>query len=72
MCGILGYCGPNVDRFKIGVDYNLNYTYKARMAFGIEVRVPFLNKESVEFSTSIPTALKMKYSKTILDYKLDK
>jgi len=41
MCGIVGYYGPNVDRFKIGVDHNLNYTYKASMAVGIEVRVPF-------------------------------
>ena len=72
MCGIVGYYGPNVDRFKIGVDHNLNFTDKASMEVGVEVRVPFLNKESVEFSTSIPTELKMKYSKTILDCKLDK
>jgi asparagine synthase (glutamine-hydrolysing) len=42
------------------VDHNLNYTDKMGMATGVEVRVPFLDKELVEFSTKIPTELKMK------------
>ena len=41
-------------------DHNLNYTDKLSMATGIEVRVPFLDKELVEFSTQIPPKLKMK------------
>lgn len=42
------------------VDHNLNYTDKMSMATGVEVRVPFLDKELVEFSCTIPTNLKMK------------
>ena len=42
------------------VDHNLNYTDKMSMASGVEVRVPFLDKELVEFSTKIPTKLKLK------------
>lgn len=41
-------------------DHNLNYTDKMSMATGIEVRVPFLDKDLVEFSTRIPPELKMK------------
>lgn len=41
-------------------DHNLNYTDKLSMAVGVEVRVPFLDKELVEFSTRIPPELKMK------------
>lgn len=40
-------------------DHNLNYTDKLSMAVGVEVRVPFLDKELVEFSTKIPPELKM-------------
>jgi len=42
------------------VDHNLNYTDKLSMATGVEVRVPFLDKELVEFSTRIPPELKLK------------
>jgi asparagine synthase (glutamine-hydrolysing) len=41
-------------------DHNLNYTDKLSMAVGVEVRVPFLDKELVEFSTTIPPTLKLK------------
>lgn len=41
-------------------DHNLNYTDKMSMATGVEVRVPFLDKELVEFSCTIPTHLKLK------------
>lgn len=41
-------------------DHNLNYTDKMSMATGVEVRVPFLDVELVEFSTKIPPHLKMK------------
>ena len=42
------------------VDHNLNYTDKMSMATGVEVRVPFLDRELVEFSLTIPVELKMK------------
>ncbi len=42
------------------VDHNLNYTDKMSMATGVEVRVPFLDLELVEFSCTIPPHLKMK------------
>lgn len=41
-------------------DHNLNYTDKMSMAEGIEVRVPFLDLDLVEFSTKLPPDLKMK------------
>lgn len=41
------------------VDHNLNYTDKLSMAVGVEVRVPFLDLELVEFSTIIPPKLKL-------------
>ena len=46
------------------VDHNLNYTDKMSMAHGVEVRVPFLDKELVEFTTKIPPELKMKGATT--------
>ena len=46
------------------VDHNLNYTDKLSMAVGVEVRVPFLDKELVEFSMKIPINLKMKGKET--------
>lgn len=46
------------------IDHNLNYTDKLSMASGVEVRVPFLDKELVEFSTIIPCDLKMKGTET--------
>jgi asparagine synthase (glutamine-hydrolysing) len=41
-------------------DHNLNYTDKMSMATGVEVRVPFLDIELLEFSCQIPPNLKMK------------
>ena len=41
-------------------DHNLNYTDKLSMAHGIEVRVPFLDKDLIELTTQIPISLKMK------------
>jgi len=45
-------------------DHNLNYTDKLSMAAGVEVRVPFLDTELVEFSTKIPEELKLKGNET--------
>jgi asparagine synthase (glutamine-hydrolysing) len=39
-------------------DHNLNYTDRAGMAVGVEVRVPLLDLELVEFATSIPPRIK--------------
>lgn len=41
-------------------DHNLNYTDKMSMAHGVEVRVPFLDLELVEFACKLPVRLKMK------------
>lgn len=41
-------------------DHNLNYTDKMSMAHGVEVRVPFLDIDLVEFSCRLPVDLKMK------------
>lgn len=39
-------------------DHNLTYTDKMSMAAGLEVRVPFLDNELVEFAATIPSFLK--------------
>jgi asparagine synthase (glutamine-hydrolysing) len=41
-------------------DHNLNYTDKMGMAVGVEVRVPFLDLDLVEFATRIPPAMKQR------------
>jgi asparagine synthase (glutamine-hydrolysing) len=41
-------------------DHNLNYTDKMSMMHGVEVRVPFLDIELVNFSTTITPDLKLK------------
>ena len=41
-------------------DHNLNYTDKMGMAAGVEVRVPLLDKELIDFVTRIPPHLKQK------------
>jgi asparagine synthase (glutamine-hydrolysing) len=41
-------------------DHNLNYTDKMSMMHGVEVRVPFLDIELVNFSSTIPPHLKLK------------
>jgi len=46
------------------VDHNLNYTDKLSMANGVEVRVPFLDTELVDFSTKIPPKYKLNQNET--------
>lgn len=46
-------------KFFLG-DHNLNYSDKASMQFGVELRVPFLDLELIELSTRIPPELKIK------------
>lgn len=41
-------------------DHNLNYTDKMGMAAGVEVRVPLLDRDLVEFAARIPPSLKQK------------
>lgn len=41
-------------------DHNLNYTDKMSMAAGVEVRVPFLDKELVEFAAKLPLKVKQR------------
>ena len=42
------------------VDHNLNYTDRAGMAVGVEVRVPLLDLDLVRFATRIPTRFKQR------------
>lgn len=46
------------------VDHNLNYTDKLGMAVGVEVRVPYLDLELVDFACGLPADLKMRGSTT--------
>ncbi|MDO9488657.1 MAG: asparagine synthase (glutamine-hydrolyzing) [Sphingomonadaceae bacterium] len=41
-------------------DHNLNYTDRAGMAVGVEIRVPLLDLDLVEFATHVPTAQKQR------------
>lgn len=41
-------------------DHNLNYTDRAGMAVGVEVRVPLLDLELVEFAARVPSRFKQK------------
>src|SRR6185437_7587438 len=41
-------------------DHNLNYTDRAGMAVGVEVRVPLLDLDVVELATRIPSRLKQR------------
>ena len=42
------------------VDHNLTYTDKMSMAAGVEVRVPFLDLELVDFASRIPPHFKQR------------
>ena len=41
-------------------DHNLNYTDKMSMAVGLETRVPFLDKDLIEFAAHIPNKYKQR------------
>lgn len=41
-------------------DHNLNYTDRAGMAVGVEIRVPFLDLDLVEYATGIHPSLKQR------------
>ncbi|MBT1700927.1 asparagine synthase (glutamine-hydrolyzing) [Fulvivirgaceae bacterium PWU4] len=46
------------------INHNLNYTDKMSMAAGVEARVPYLDVDLVNLSTTIPPSLKMKGNNT--------
>jgi asparagine synthase (glutamine-hydrolysing) len=48
-----------LERFGFLPDHNLNYTDKASMAHGIEVRVPFLDPRLIAFADALPTDWKV-------------
>lgn len=54
-------------------DHNLNYTDKTAMLFGVEVRVPLIDRELVEFATKIPSKYKQrgKLSKAIFKKSME-
>jgi asparagine synthase (glutamine-hydrolysing) len=45
-----------LERTHFLADHNLNYTDKMGMAVGVEVRVPFLDRDLVDLATAIPSA----------------
>ena len=47
---------------------NLAYTDKTSMAFGVEVRVPYIDNEIVDFMAAVPPSLKMR--RTVRKYLL--
>ncbi len=49
-----------IDNKHFLTDHNLNYTDKVAMAHSLEVRVPFLDIDLVNFSTTIPDQFKQK------------
>jgi asparagine synthase (glutamine-hydrolysing) len=54
----------HLDRSHFLADHNLNYTDKMAMAVGVEARVPYLDKDLVHFSQTLPPELKMKGNTT--------
>lgn len=52
------------------VDHNLNYTDKMGMAYGVEIRVPYLDNDLVEFAEKLNPSLKLK--KDVTKYLLRK
>ncbi len=54
----------HLERSHFLADHNLNYTDKMAMAYGVEVRVPFLDPDLVAFSERLPDALKLRGSET--------
>ena len=45
-------------------DHNLNYTDKTGMAAGVEIRVPFLDPELMNFAATLPLDVKMREGET--------
>jgi asparagine synthase (glutamine-hydrolysing) len=45
-------------------DHNLNYTDKTGMAHGVEIRVPFLDLEFIDWAATLPADIKMRRGET--------
>jgi asparagine synthase (glutamine-hydrolysing) len=69
MLEFLSHLPPNTDRLErmlaleqrfFLADHNLTYTDKMSMAVGVEVRVPFLDLDLVEFAAQIPAKFKQR------------
>jgi asparagine synthase (glutamine-hydrolysing) len=50
-------------------DHNLNYVDKMSMSQGVEVRVPLIDREVVDFVAKIPASLKMRRGETKYIFK---
>jgi asparagine synthase (glutamine-hydrolysing) len=46
------------------IDHNLNYTDKTGMAHGVEIRVPFLDPDLVDWAAGLPTSAKLRGGET--------
>jgi asparagine synthase (glutamine-hydrolysing) len=53
-----------IERNSFLVDHNLNYTDKMGMAEGVEIRVPFLDNDLVDFAKSVPDDYKLRNGET--------
>ena len=62
------------DTFQMGLEELLRYADRNSMAHGVEVRLPFLSHELVEFIFSLPTELKIHqgFTKYILRVAMNK
>ena len=58
---------------QFGLEELLRYADRNSMAHGVEVRLPFLNHELVQFIFSLPSAMKMQngFTKSILRKSMD-
>lgn len=61
-------CNIDIHMFMVGL--NLTYSDRASMAASVEMRVPFIDKEIVEYAMKIPGSFK--YKKNTLKYILKK
>ena len=50
----------NIERRTFLVDHNLNYTDKMGMACGVEIRVPYLDNDILNFAMSLPDDLRVR------------
>ncbi|MEK6637499.1 MAG: asparagine synthase (glutamine-hydrolyzing) [Pseudomonadota bacterium] len=49
-----------LDQHHFLADHNLNYTDKTGMARGVEIRVPFLDREMIAWAAQVPDSAKMR------------
>lgn len=67
---LAGADGPPIERLLrleqsfFLADHNLNYTDKTGMAHGVEIRVPYLDKELMAWAAQVPTNFKLRRGET--------